>query len=203
MRHHACRRGLTVIELMVVVGVVAVLAALAAPSLREFMARQRVAAVNAELVTDLQYARSEAVARDIVVAITFRTEPRAGSPPMSCYTLHTRGVAGICDCRKPPGTACSGGLVEFKTVQVLASTGVSLMPPAFPANWIDFTGTKGFAYWAGHRPTDANYSPDWQDYIVGVESSVSGKLRTAVGITGRTQVCSPDGSISGAPRCPE
>jgi prepilin-type N-terminal cleavage/methylation domain-containing protein len=213
-RSHLGRRqrhalGLTVIEMMVAVAVVAVLAALAAPSLLDFLARQRVAAVNAELVTDLKFARSEAVARNREVYITFYTDPLAGSPPMTCYTIHTLGVVGSCDCRKPPGTACLSDagnpvaeVLEIKTVQVLRSTKVSLMPPAWPADIIGFTGTRGYAFWSGHMPTDADYSTDWQDFQVGVESSISGALRTSVGITGKSQVCSPDGSITGAPRCP-
>lgn len=197
--------GLTVIELMVVVAVVAVLAALAAPSLRDFVARQRVAAVNAELVTDLKFARSEAVARNREVYVTFRTAPRTGSPPMTCYTVHTLGVVGSCDCRKPPGTACTdvAEVFEIKTVQVLSTTNVSLVPPASPGNRVGFTGTRGFAFWSGHMPTDADYSTDWQDFQVGVESSISGALRTAVGITGKSQVCSPDGSIASVARCSE
>ncbi|MBN8492338.1 MAG: GspH/FimT family pseudopilin [Burkholderiales bacterium] len=198
-------RGLTVIELMAVVAVVAVLAALAAPSLREMLARQRVAAINAELVTDLQYARSEAVARNREVYVSFRTAPRVGSPPMTCYTIHTLGTVGTCDCRKPPGTACQNvaELIEIKTVQVLATTDVAFVPPPSPGNRIGFTGAQGLAFWSGHLPTDADYSTGWQDFLVGVDSSISGKLRTAVGIAGRPQVCSPDGSISGATRCPE
>jgi type IV fimbrial biogenesis protein FimT len=198
-------RGLTVIELMVVVAVAALLAALATPSLRGMLARQRVAAVNAELVTDLQYARSEAVARNREVYVSFRTAPREGSPPMSCYTVHTLGTVGTCDCRKPPGAACQNveGLVEIKTVQVLASTEVSLLPPGGTGNRIGFVGAQGLASWLGNRPTDADYSTAWQDFTVGVESSISGKLRTTVGITGRPQVCSPDGSIAAVPRCPE
>jgi len=203
-----CKRrasGLTVIELMVVAAVVAVLAALAAPSLRELLARQRVAAINAELVTDLHFARSEAVARYREVYVTFRTDPRAGSPPMSCYTVHTLGTVGTCDCRKPPGTACQDvpELVEIKTVQVLRSTSVEFLPQAWPGNRIGFTVTQGLAFWSGHLPTDADYSTDWQDFPIGVESSISGKLRTQVGITGRPKVCSPDGSMSGMARCPE
>ena len=43
--------------------------------------------------------------------------------------------------------------------------------------------------------------PTGRTFRVGVESTLSGKLRTSVGITGRPQVCSPDGSFSGVPRC--
>ena len=128
-------RGVTIIEMMVVVVVAAIILTLAVPSMREFLVRQRVAAVNAELVTDLQFARSEAVARNRDVYVSFFTDPLAGSPPMSCYTIHTLGTVGSCDCRKPLGTACdiAAELVEIKTVQVLDSTTVGFRPSAWPS----------------------------------------------------------------------
>lgn len=198
-RHH---RGLTIIELMVVVGVVGVLAALAAPSLRDFMARQRVAAINAELVTDLQFARSEAIARNRDVYVTFRTDNLAGQPPMTCYTVHTRNLLATCDCRKPLGSACPNlqEIVEIKTVQVLRSTTVTLQPQAWPANFLRFSAAQGLASWHGHPATEPE---NWEDYRVGVESSLSGKLQSSVNITGRSQACSPNGSISGAAPCTE
>ena len=54
-------RGLTIIELMVVVVLLGVLVALAAPSMRGLISVQRVRGVNAELVTDLQYARIDEI----------------------------------------------------------------------------------------------------------------------------------------------
>lgn len=202
MKATARCRGLTIIELMVVVGVVAVLAALAAPSLREFMARQRVAAINSELVTDLQFARSEAVARGRQVRVQFREDDT-----MTCYTLHTFGLAlGNCDCLKPLGTACDGvpNLTEIKTTQVLKSTSVTVRPPgAFPYNYLVFTEPKGLANWRDHAGDSADYVTNWEDFKVTVESSISGKLRTATNLVGRPQVCSPNGSMSGVPPCPQ
>jgi type IV fimbrial biogenesis protein FimT len=197
------RRGVTVVEMMVVVTVAAIILALAVPSMREMLARQRVAAVNAELVTDLQFARSEAVARNREVYVSFQTEPLAGSPPMSCYTIHTLGTVGGCDCRKPLGTACdvAAQLVEIKTVQVLNSTNVAFQVPAWPANRLGLSSVQGLAFWSDHLTTDADYAADWQDFQVGVESTISGKLRTSAGIAGRPQVCTPDGSFSGVAAC--
>jgi hypothetical protein len=193
----------TVIEMMVVVVVAGVILALAVPSLRDFLARQRVAAVNAELVTDLQFARSEAVARNRPVYVSFRSAPLAGSPPMSCYTIHTLGVVGNCDCRKPLGTAFDNAvdLVEIKTVQVLRDTTVALQHLPWPASRLGFSSNQGLAFWSGHLVDDADYAANWQDFRIGVESTLSGKLRTSAGITGRPQVCTPDGSFSGVPRC--
>ena len=56
-RHHY---GFTLVELMIVVALVAILLALAAPSFRETIARNRLEGVAGELSTDFQYARSEA-----------------------------------------------------------------------------------------------------------------------------------------------
>jgi type IV fimbrial biogenesis protein FimT len=205
MQSPRSQRGLTIIELMVVVGVVAVLAALAAPSLRDLMARQRVAAINAELMTDLQFARSEAVARNRDVYVTFRIDNLAGQPPMTCYTVHTRNLYATCDCRNPLGTACPNHeeIVEIKTVQVLRSTTATLQPQPWPANYLRFAAARGLASWHGHDASSADYTADWQDYQVTVASTLSGQLRTSTNITGRPQVCTPDGSISGVARCSE
>ncbi len=198
------RRGVTVIEMMVVVAVLAIILALAVPSMRDFMSRQRVKAINAELVTDLQYARAEAVSRNRDVYVTFRMDDKAGEPPMTCYTVHTLGVVGDCDCRKPLGTACDAvpELIELKTVQVLRSTTVTLQAPDWPANRVGFSATRGLSFWNGHLATSPTYVADWLDYAVNVESSISGKLRSSAHITGRPQVCSPDGSINGVTPCP-
>lgn len=182
-------RGFTIVELMVVVVVAAVLLSLAVPSLREFMARQRVKAINAELVTDVQFARSESVARKLRVLIAFRTD----NDQLTCYTIETVPVTTFagprCDCTKPLGTACDGmaDIVELKTVQVLRTTTVTLQPPDAPANYVLFEEHQGQA------------TPD--NFQVTVASSISGKLRMATNALGRPQVCSPDGSIGGVPGC--
>jgi type IV fimbrial biogenesis protein FimT len=180
-------RGFTVIELMAVVVVAAVLLALAVPSLREFMARQRVKAINAELVTDVQFARSESVARKSKVVISFQSD----DAQFTCYTIYDiDGTAGAgCDCRKPLGTACDGvpNAIELKTVQVPRSTSVTLQPPAAPAHFVSFEDPQGLS--------------NRNDFRVTVASSISGKLRTATNALGRPQVCSPDGSIGGVPPC--
>ncbi len=67
-------RGFTIIELMVVVAMVAVIAALAAPGLRSFSAGQQVRSVTIDLTTDLLLARSEALKRNAAVSVT----PRSG-----------------------------------------------------------------------------------------------------------------------------
>lgn len=69
-------RGFTIVELMVAVGVFAILTALAVPSFREFIARQRLRAASFDLRTDLILARSEALKRN--QNITIRRRDAAG-----------------------------------------------------------------------------------------------------------------------------
>jgi type II secretion system protein H len=62
--------GFTLIEMMVVVALVAILAALAAPSFSTQIANQRVTSVAQELQSLLQLARSEAVYRRTESSVT-------------------------------------------------------------------------------------------------------------------------------------
>lgn len=63
-------RGFTLIELMVTVTVLAVMAALAAPSFQQLLAAQRVRTTGYNIVGDLVLARSEAVKRGENVTLT-------------------------------------------------------------------------------------------------------------------------------------
>lgn len=64
--------GFTVIELMAVVLITAVLLTLAVPAFLDLLARRRLEGAANELSTDLHYARSEAVSRQLDVALITR-----------------------------------------------------------------------------------------------------------------------------------
>jgi len=63
------RAGFTVIELMITVAIIAVLAVIAAPNLRDLILNARMTSIANNLMTDLAAARSEAVKRGSSTAI--------------------------------------------------------------------------------------------------------------------------------------
>ena len=58
--------GFTMIELMTVIVIVGILAVLAIPAFGEQLARRRLEGVATDLATDLQFARSQAVAKGLI-----------------------------------------------------------------------------------------------------------------------------------------
>lgn len=88
-------RGFTLVELLLVVGIVALLAAVGMPSYADLSARQRLAAASEQLAAELQQARFDAVqgGRDMHVSL------RGG--PQWCYAV---SLAPGCDCKQPAAT---------------------------------------------------------------------------------------------------
>lgn len=88
---HTCgagERGFTLFELMIVCSIAAVLAALAVPAMRSFLQNQQQSSAVTNLMTTLQYARSEAIKEDV---------PVAGA---NCTGT------GVCVCPSANGTSC-------------------------------------------------------------------------------------------------
>ena len=104
------RRGVTLLEFMVVLAVLATLAALAWPSLGRQLQRQRLKGVAQSLATDLSEARFEAARRGVPLYV----QASAGDP--WCWALTT---APQCRCDIPQ--AC-----QLKVVQAADHRGVRL-----------------------------------------------------------------------------
>lgn len=201
-------RGFTLVELMITIAVVAVLLTLAAPSLYDFILVQRLKSINAQLVTDMQFARSEAISRfqrrsstssDVVdVQVSFAPAPEGGT--MSCYVIYTDSSTSPrnrCDCTRPAGERCPASTTrEIRTVQIPVNLGVRQSLPDNQAHGFSFLSTNGaIRIW----PVDLSSDPT----NFRVESAIDDnrKLRTTIGLSGRPTVCSPGGAVSGSVSC--
>jgi type IV fimbrial biogenesis protein FimT len=189
VRHrHLHVRGMTIIELTVVLIVVGVLAVLiVAPAMKRMVARHRVQGVNAELLGDLQLARSEQAQRNgtsTSVSISF-----GGNADITCYTIHFVAAGVVCDCTRPPGSVCLPATPgqEIKTMQFERAAGVSVAASSPAGSRITFDPPQGLA-------TPGNL-------VIDVQDATSGQLRTSINGVGVPSVCSPDGSIVGVHAC--
>ena len=183
------QRAFTLIEMLVVIVIAGVVLALAAPSFRDMIAMQRLRSVTAQLVTDFQFARAEAAARNEYARIAFR-----GTAAFTCYTIYTSTLPGErCDCRQPIGSACTNPSVttEIRTQQVPRDRRVSL---ALPAGVTD--PTFAFDQITGgivSIPLDDAPAPLSQFRVITRLDSVASAWVT-VNQAGRSTVCAPAGS---------
>lgn len=188
-------QGFTLIELMITVAVIVIILVIAAPSFRDMILMQRLRGITAQLVTDLQFARNEAVSRGTLLRLSFRT-----NADMTCYTLYTSSeLNNRCDCRLGPTVSCSGTNFEVRTVQVLRSLGVQVaIPPTEFDTAFAFDSVTGGLFVI---PTDRAARPfDGMK----IESFLDDprKLVVRINRAGRPLICSPDGSAMAEAACP-
>jgi prepilin-type N-terminal cleavage/methylation domain-containing protein len=67
-------KGFTLIETMVIIALIGVLAGLTIPSFANYLQRQKVIGARSELMADLQYARSIAIARRTTFRVDFQLD---------------------------------------------------------------------------------------------------------------------------------
>ena len=160
MQRRSFEAGFTVVELMTVIVVASVLATLALPAFNDMLARRRLEGQANELVTDLSYAKSEAVQRNRNV------ELRTGAAGV-CYTIAVMTTAtppvGNCDCTAAAGSRCTvAGTTELKTVTLTAGITVTNGTPVF-----EFEPVRG----AASAATSAVVSNGTRSYTVSVTAN--------------------------------
>lgn len=177
------RRGFTMIELMVTIAVAAVLVALAAPTFRTYTAKKKVEGALAELATDLQFARSEAVSRNTPVRVTVNP---------NCYAVHLMpvGFSVSTSCVVTPASA------SLRTVTIEDSSSVSLAGEGL-LSFIIFDNVRGEASFGGLPSTDIEASINVTS-TPNVSSAFN--LRARVTKFGRVQVCTTN-AMAGYSSC--
>ena len=171
------QRGITLIEACMVIAVSGVLVGATVPGLQGIVETRRVGGAAAQLATDIQWVRSEAVLRNAPVRVTFQTVPGA-----TCWVVHT-GAAAQCRCDAPGPAVCTGGAEEIKTVRLLAEEKVALQ-----AN----VGSMLF------DPLHGTSTPAGTLRVVGADGR---EVQHVVNIMGRVRSCSPLGSVPGYRAC--
>ena len=199
--------GLTLIELMVVVAIAVIILGLAAPSFSEYIVTQRLRSIHAQVATDLQFARSEAVARSAFVGVRFQEVATAGG--LTCYVIFTRPdpttSADTCDCTLGEGSACPAPIspgtppitTELRTVTIPGELKVGVRTPTGQTDTITFDARS-----AGIKIASSDFSttsaPTFQ-----IDSTAQNNrsLRAIVLPSGRPKLCTPAGSTMGGPAC--
>lgn len=169
------QRGLTLIEVAIALAIVAAGAVTAAPGFQELIARKRLEGAAARLATDLQGVRTEAVARNVPLRVSFHADPGG-----SCYLVHT-GARALCSC-SASAASCSGEAVLVNAVHLPAAQGVAVSASATSILFDPVHGTSTPA--ATARLTAAQ-----------------GAVHHVVNVMGRVRTCSPAGRIPGYRAC--
>lgn len=170
-------RGLSLVESALTLAVTGALVGTALPGMQQFVDVRRLESAAAQLESELQYARSLAVARNEDVRLRF---VQAGGG--SCYVVHT-GQSGGCTCA-PTGTASCG-------------TGAELVRSAHfePGGPLQVrSGTANF----GFEPVRGMVTPT---ATITLRTRGGQEQRLVVNIMGRVRSCTSGAQVPGTPRC--
>jgi type IV fimbrial biogenesis protein FimT len=170
---HADQRGLTLIEAMMVLAVVSIAIGSALPGLSSMRQRADLAGAAAQVETDVQFARSEAVASNRTVRLTLRE-----SGDGTCYMVHT-GPAADCTCSGRPSiqASCSGDAELLRAVSFTTQGPVQVRSAS---KSLTFDPSKGTV-----TPTAT----------LRVEGTDGRALHQVINLLGRVRTCSPNGRV--------
>lgn len=175
MEHHRTQLGVTLVEALVVTGLTAIAASLAAPGMREALDRRRLDLAANELAANLQLARTEAVARNQPVRLSWFAAD-------GCYLLHT-GAAGQCRCAADGSAQCAAPAAAIRAVAWSAADRVALRSNA---SSIAFDPQHGTA------------TPSATLRVIAADGRA---IHHVVNVMGRVRSCSPRAAVPGLRAC--
>ena len=162
-------RGVTLVESLCATSILTIAVGLAMPNLKSWRERQTLISAAAEVETDLQYARSQAVANNAAVHFTLRNDSGG-----ACYVVHT-GAKDDCTCSRSSATCTADAkLIRYSAYPDSGAVKVLTGPTA-----LTFDPRRGTV-----TPTATLKL-----------TTESHTIHQIVSITGRTRSCSPDKSM--------
>lgn len=176
--------GFTLIEMLVVVAIIGILAALAAPSMTRLLERGRLRGAAEQVASDLQLARTEAIKRNQDVKVTFSSD----TPSTSwCYGVR---VGGDCNCAITDPTDATACQIDgvLKVTSSADFAGVSLAG-SFVGSGVN-ARTTGFNPRHGTAQTGVAGAPENGTVTATIKSD---NLSVRVTLLGRVRVCSTNG----------
>lgn len=177
MRNECRQRGVTLIEACIVMAISSVVIGTTVPGMQGLLDGRRLGGTAAQLATDIQYVRSEAVARNRAVRLSFHTAADA-----SCYVVHT-GTAAQCACGSTGPAVCDAGADEIKTVHLPAAERVGLQTNVGSVLFDPLHGTS---------------TPTGTLRVIGTQGR---EVHHVINIMGRVRSCTPSGAVPGYRAC--
>lgn len=174
----AAARGMTLVETLCATSIVATALGVAVPNFTDWQRIQALQSAAGELETDIQYARSLAVARNAPVRLSARPLDGGGS----CYAIHT-GEAHACVCEGAGQVQCEGQSEVLRLVEHRAGG---------PAQLVNGKLSILFA------PDHGTVTPTATFKLADPKGRA---LHQVVNVMGRTRTCSPDGAVHGVKPC--
>ena len=160
--------GVSLVEVMITVAIAAVTVGAVLPDFSRMQQRHRLDGVAGQLESEMQFARSMAVADGRAVRFGFRAV--AGQ---SCYVIHTGGP-GACQCEGETAV-CTGAAAAIRSAGFNDSEGMRVT-----------SNSASFMF----DPVKGTVSPTATVTLANAKGDV---VRLVVNVMGRVRACSPSG----------
>ena len=177
MKTHSLQRGVTLVEACIVMAVLGIITTSAAPGMQGLIDSRRLDGAATQLATDIHHVRSEAVARNQPVRLSFYSNAQS-----SCYVVHT-GLSAQCSCTGAGPAQCSGDAEQIKTVVLPADQRVGVQANVASVLFDPLHGTS---------------TPTGTLRVLGTQGRA---VHHVINVMGRVRSCSPMNSMPGYRAC--